>query len=248
MTDSRYCILIPHYCHDEELARYLPRLAVAGLSALVVDDGSHAETRARLRRLVSAHPWVSLIERERNGGKGAAIIDGMRNLADRGFTHAISIDADGQHDPADVARVHRASQCNPSCVFSGKPVFGADIPKARLHGRKITNALTRIEAGSPQIDDAMCGFRLYPLASILPLCESIGKRQRMEFDIEILVRAVWAGLPLRFFSTRVVYPEGGRSHFRVLNDNIRLSRMHFTLLLHGLTRTLRSHRSKQNRA
>ena len=245
MTDGRYCILIPHYCHDAELARYLPRLATAGLPALVVDDGSDAGTRARLHALVTAHPWVSLIEREQNGGKGAAIMDGMRELESRGFTHVISVDADGQHDPDDVLRVLHASRQEPGSAFSGKPVFGRDIPKARLHGRKITNALVNIEAGGAHprvrrpIDDAMCGFRVYPLATILPLCELTGRRRRMEFDIEILVRAIWAGLPLKFFPTQVVYPEGVRSHFRLVRDNVRLAGMHSALLLGGLRRRLR---------
>ena len=238
-VNDGYCILIPHYRHDAELARYLPRLAKAGLPALVVDDGSDIGTRARLRSLVAAHPWVSLFERERNGGKGAAMVDGLRELASRGFTHAISVDADGQHDPDDVGRVLQASRREPGAAFSGRPVFGPDIPKSRLHGRRITNALANFEAGArARIDDAMCGFRVYPLAAILPLCELAGGRRRMEFDIEILVRAVWAGLPLKFFPTHVVYPEGGRSHFRLVRDNVRLTGMHVALLAGGLLRRL----------
>ena len=243
MTDDGYCILIPHYRHDRELARYLPSLAATGLPALIVDDGSDAETLTRLRALVGAHPWASLAERGCNGGKGAAMVSGMRELAGRGFTHVISVDADGQHDAADIGCALKASRRDPTSVFSGKPVFGSDIPKARLHGRKITNVLANIEAGERRIDDAMCGFRVYPLASILPLCASIGTRRRMEFDIEILVRAVWAGLPLQFFPTQVVYPEGGRSHFRMARDNARLVRMHTTLLLQGAERRLRRGRA-----
>ncbi len=246
MTDFRYCILIPHYRHDRELAEYLPRLAHVGLPALVVDDGSDPDTRFRLRRLVSGHPWASLIQRERNGGKGAAIIDGLKTLARNGYTHAISVDADGQHDSADVTRVHEASQRDPQAIYSGRPVFGDDIPRFRLHGRKITNLLARIEADRKEIEDAMCGFRLYPLATILPLCDAIGSRRRMEFDTEILVRAAWAGLPLRFFPTRVIYPQGGRSHFRMISDNIRLSLMHATLLFHRFLRVLLSTRSNRN--
>ncbi len=246
MTVFSYCILIPHYRHDRELAEYLPKLAHAGLPALIVDDGSDPDTRARLRRLVSSHSWASLIQREQNGGKGAAIIDGLQTLARNGYTHAISIDADGQHDSADVARIHEASQRDPQSIYSGRPIFGADIPPFRLHGRKITNLLARIEAGRKGIEDAMCGFRLYPLATTLPLCDSIGSRRRMEFDTEILVRAAWAGLPLRFFPTRVIYPQGGRSHFRMISDNMRLSLMHATLLFNRFLQVLLSTRSSRN--
>ena len=236
MTNHRCCILIPHYNHDAELAAYLPKLASANLPALVIDDGSDRATQARLRDLLSGYPWVSLMQRERNDGKGAAMIEGLHALARQAYTHGICVDADGQHDPADIARVVDASRDAPGVIYSGKPVFGDDIPAARLHGRKITNVLARIEAGSREIEDAMCGFRLYPLTSILPLCESLGTRRRMEFDTEILVRAVWAGLPLRFFPTRVTYPPGGRSHFRMVADNLRLSSMHAILLAKGIAR------------
>ena len=140
-------------------------------------------------------------------------------------------------NPADIEHVHTASRRQPRALFSGKPVFGADVPAARLHGRKVTNLLARIEAGSAAIEDAMCGFRVYPVAPVLPLADAIGARVRMEFDIEILVRAAWAGLPLRFFPTRVAYPAGGRSHFRIV-DNLRLSGMHTVLLWQRLVQAL----------
>ena len=234
MTSHRCCILIPHYCHDRELAAYLPELENTGLPAIVIDDGSDPATRVRLRCLVARHPWSSLIQRDRNGGKGAAVVDGLRALARDGYTHAISVDADGQHDPTDIMRICEASLGEPRAVYCGRPVFGNDVPAARLHGRKITNVLARIETGTRIIEDAMCGFRLYPLASVLPLCESITRR-RMEFDIEILVRVVRAGLPLRFFPTRVRYPQGVRSHYRMVYDNLLLSRMHTVLLVQRLS-------------
>lgn len=230
MTDHRCCLLIPHYCHDRELAAYLPKLETAGLPAVVVDDGSDPATRARLRCIVSGHRWSSLIQRDSNGGKGAAVVCGLRALAREGYTHAISVDADGQHDAADVARICADSRESPRAVYSGRPVFGDDVPTARLYGRGITNLLTWVETGTRAIEDAMCGFRVYPLASVLPLCESIGTRLGMEFDTEILVKVVRAGLPLRFFPTRVRYPQGGRSHYRMIGDNLRLSRMHAVLL------------------
>lgn len=234
-----YHLLIPHYRHVDQLARFLPQLATVGLPALIVDDGSDSGTRQRLCELIANHPWASLLQRNRNGGKGAAMITGMKHLYAQGATHVISVDADGQHDAADIARLWLASQRRPSRVFSGKPVFGDDMPGIRLHGRKITNGLARALAGGSQIQDAMCGLRLYPLASVLPLFVTLGNRLRMEFDVEILVRACWAGLELEFVPTRVVYPRGGRSHFRLFADNARFCRMHTVLILHALVRLLR---------
>lgn len=235
---ERYHLLIPHYRHVDQLAGFLPQLETAGLPALVVDDGSDSKTRQRLRRLIASHSWASLLQRNRNGGKGAAMITGMKYLYAQGVTHVISVDADGQHDPAEITRLRLASQRHPARVVSGKPVFGDDMPKVRLHGRKLTNVLARLAAGDGQVEDAMCGLRLYPLNSVLPLFATLGKRVRMEFDVEILVRACWAGLELEFIPTRVVYPPDGRSHFRLFADNARFCRMHTVLILQALGRLL----------
>ena len=227
---DRYCILVPHYCHDAQLARFLPQLAQVKLPLLLVDDGSDSATIARLRSLVAEHPWAQLVERTPNQGKGATVLAGMRNAADQGFSHVIVVDADGQHAAEDLVRLHKASLGAPLTLFSGNPQFGPDIPKARLYGRRITNLLARIAAGSDTIKDAMCGLRLYPLAQVLPLCDRVGGRLRMELDTELLVRACWAGLEIRYLDTQVVYPPSGRSHFRMLRDNWRLTLMHITLL------------------
>ena len=235
----RCCVLVPHYCHAEQLADYLPQLVGVGLPIIIVDDGSDPATRSRLRHLVAASAdATSLIERDRNEGKGAAVIAGMDVAARRGFTHAVCVDADGQHDSAAIPLLLQESRRHPERLLSGRPVFGDDIPKARLWGREITNVLARIEAGNAGIRDAMCGLRLYPLAQVLPLCRSIGKRRRMELDTEVLVRACWAGVEVGFLPTRVVYPTGGKSHFRMVADNARLSLMHARLLAGALFRLL----------
>lgn len=235
MSD-RYCIVIPHYCHDVQLAEFLPLLAAAQLPLLIVDDGSPADSLSRLEQLVSEHAWAQLLLLEENRGKGAAMIAGLNAADSQGFTHVILVDADGQHDPTDITRLHAASLQAPEALFSGKPVFGPDIPASRLYGRMITNTLAKIEGGNWGIEDAMCGLRLYPLAQVLPLCKQLGNRLRMEFDTEILVRASWADLDIHFLPTQVRYPETGRSHFRMIQDNVRLAIMHIILLVGALVR------------
>lgn len=237
MTD-RYCILIPHYCHAEQLARFLPQLGAVKLPLLVVDDGSDAQSLAQLRALIAEHPWAQLHERSPNQGKGATMVAGMQAAQGQGFSHVILVDADGQHAAADLIKLHQASLNAPQTLFSGNPRFGADIPRARLYGREITNVLARLAAGSAAIEDAMCGLRLYPLDLVLPLTAAVGRRLRMELDTELLVRACWAGLELRYIDSAVVYPASGRSHFRMLSDNLRLTLMHITLLWLGLRRRL----------
>ena len=236
MSNS-YCLLIPHYQHVPQLAEFLPRLAQARLPLVVVDDGSDPETIAELSRLLQRFPWAHLHRLPENQGKGAAQIVGFELAQREGYSHVIVVDADGQHDPADVERLHSESLKTPRAIFSGLPQFGADIPAHRFYGRMITNVLARVAAGDAQIRDAMCGLRLYPVATVLALARQIPRR-RMEFDTEVLVRARWAGYELRFLPSRVVYPESGQSHFRMLRDNLRLTRMHVLLLLQGILRRM----------
>ena len=230
---SGYCLLIPHYRHVPQLAEFLPRLAQARLPLVVVDDGSGEETVAELASLLQRFPWAHLHQLPENQGKGTAQVAGFELARREGYSHVIVVDADGQHDPADVVRLHSESLKAPQAIFSGLPQFGPDIPAHRLYGRMITNVLARLAAGDAQLRDAMCGLRLYPVETVLALARKI-PRCRMEFATEVLVRARWAGQELRFLPTRVVYPESGRSHFRMLRDNVRLTRMHALLLLQGI--------------
>ncbi|MEM1434026.1 MAG: glycosyltransferase family 2 protein [Pseudomonadota bacterium] len=246
MSNS-YCLLIPHYRHVPQLAEFLPRLAQARLPLLVVDDGSGPETVDELVGLLERFPWAHLQRLPENRGKGAAQIAGFELAEREGYSHVIVVDADGQHDPADIERLHSDSLKAPQALFSGLPQFGPDIPAHRLYGRMITNVLARVAAGDAQIRDAMCGLRLYPLQTVLALARQIPRR-RMEFDTEVLVRARWAGHELRFVPTRVIYPQSGRSHFRMLRDNLRLTRMHILLLLQGILRRIAGMRPARTEA
>lgn len=228
---SRTCLVIPHYRHVRQLKRFLPKLAAANLPALVVDDGSGSQELAALKELLTQHAWVTLIERSTNGGKGAATVSGLQAAQRLGHSHIVLVDADGQHDPNDVVRIAAEIVRYPKAIFSGAPRFGEDIPKARLYGREITNVLARIESGNFGLRDAMCGLRVYPVELTLPLAQACGHRTRMEMDTELLVRACWSGIDVRFLETRVVYPEEGASHFRMGWDNLRMIGMHVTLLL-----------------
>ena len=211
-------------------------LADAKLQVIVVDDGSDAASLLNLRDLTSKYAWAELVECTSNRGKGATLITGMQEAKVRGFTHAIVLDADGQHNAKDIPRFIQASEAAPNTIFSGMPVFGEDIPRVRLYGRMITTKLSQLEAGSKIIKDAMCGFRVYPLNVVLKLCDIASYGKRMEFETEILVHACWQHYALDFIDTEVIYPESGKSHFRMLSDNARMAIMHVKLLLGGLMR------------
>jgi len=233
---NRFCIVIPHYNHDRQLTTLLPEILAYGLPLIVIDDGSDRSSHEAVSRLVSTVSDATFEAISPNQGKGAAVIRGVRIAKGQGFTHAIQIDADGQHCIADIARLIAESEIHPDSIVSGLPRFGEDVPKSRLHGRKITLFWSRIETLSSEILDAMCGFRVYPIEPFLSVCEGGTIRLRMQFDTEILVRSSWRGQSIRFVPTEVCYPDDGISHFRLLRDNVHITLMHIRLFFGMLIR------------
>ncbi|MBR8175678.1 glycosyltransferase family 2 protein [Burkholderia ambifaria] len=235
MSDT--CIVIPIYNHRDAIGGTLARLVVHGLPILVVDDGSDEPTRRVLAALAAQYAGsVTLLRLPVNGGKGAAVMAGMRAARTRGYRHAIQIDADGQHDADDVPKFVAAAQAEPDAVILGRPRFDDSVPKARLYGRYLTHVWVWIETLSLDIPDAMCGFRLYPVDAVCELIDTVSMPTRMAFDSEILVRLHWRGLAFRTIATRVVYPADGVSHFDVWRDNVRISASHTRLVAGMLVR------------
>ena len=168
-----------------------------------------------------------------NGGKGAAVLAGIFRARDLGYTHAFQIDADGQHDAGPIAQFIEASRQKPEAVICGYPVYGESAPSSRKNGRKITNFWVAIETLSFDIQDAMCGFRLYPVAAVCKLASRAHLGLRMTFDIDIIVRLHWVGVRTDFLPIGVTYPEGGVSNFRMVRDNVAISAVH-TRLFFGM--------------
>lgn len=226
----RACIVIPLYNHGDAIGRTVAALARHGLTIYVIDDGSDVPTQQQLAALVAREPLVRPLRLAQNGGKGAAVTCGLREAHKDGFTHALQIDADGQHDSNDVPKFLAAAEKNPQAVICGQAVYDHSVPKARLYGRAITHFWVWVETLSFQIKDSMCGFRLYPLALTLKIVDRTRIPMRMDFDTSILVRLAWAGAPVTNVPTRVVYPLDGISHFNMLRDNLRISWMHTRLV------------------
>ncbi|SDQ44993.1 glycosyltransferase family 2 protein [Paraburkholderia tuberum] len=228
------CIVIPIYNHKDAIGASVAHLAVHGLPIFVVDDGSDAPTQRVLAALALQYAQqMTLLRLPANGGKGAAVMAGLRAARAAGYTHALQIDADGQHDATDVPRFIDAARAEPGAVILGRPVYDDSVPKARLYGRYLTHVWVWIETLSLTIRDSMCGFRLYPLALACELIDSVRLPTRMDFDIEILVRLYWRRAAFRSIPTRVTYAADGVSHFDVLWDNVRISRSH-TRLVFGM--------------
>jgi glycosyltransferase involved in cell wall biosynthesis len=234
--NRRYCILIPHFNHATCIAEVLHQCALHQLPILVIDDGSDPDSREAVGALVAEMAQVQMRASARNEGKGGAVMRGVAWARELGFTHVVQIDADGQHCANDIPVLLAESQRYPEEVISGLPVFGPDIPKSRLHGRRFNYLWTCIETLSADIRDAMCGFRVYPVRQFMAVCNSARIPRRMEFDVEFMVRAYWLGIGMRFVPTAVTYPSDGVSHFHLIRDNVRLILMHIRLCVRALVR------------
>jgi glycosyltransferase involved in cell wall biosynthesis len=230
MAALRVCVVVPVYDHEGALPRLVEALRATGLACWLVDDGSHAPCAALIERLSEGNrEWLARVRLEPNQGKGAAVLAGMRAAQAAGFTHAIQIDADLQHDPAQIPLLIAAAQAHQQAVINGVPQYDASVPAVRLHGRKITTVLVWVHTLSRQIADAMCGFRLYPIDAIVALDDRAPVGRRMEFDADVIVRLFWAGTPVINLPTPVTYPADGVSHFRMLRDNARMTWLHLRL-------------------
>jgi glycosyltransferase involved in cell wall biosynthesis len=229
-------VVIPVYNHPDTIAPVTAAVRAHGLECLLVDDGSDATTQAAVQRLAAQDAGVHALRLDTNQGKGAAMVAGFREAARRGCTHVLQIDADGQHATADIPRFIEQARSQPQAVIAGCPVYDASVPRGRLYGRYLTHVWVWINTLSLDIRDSMCGFRCYPLASLLPLIEQVRIGRRMDFDSDVIVRLHWRGVPVVNLPTRVTYPQDGISHFRMLGDNVRISLMHTRLFFGMLAR------------
>jgi glycosyltransferase involved in cell wall biosynthesis len=228
--------VIPVYNHGEAVGAVAANVRSHGLRCILVDDGSSADCAAVLDALAQA-PDVTLVRLAVNQGKGGAMMAGLRAAAAAGHSHALQIDADGQHDAGDIPRFLAHAVAEPDAVICGTPVYDESVPRLRLVARYLTHVWVWINSLSLQIRDSMCGFRVYPLAPVVRLIDEARLGRRMDFDPEVLVRLHWRGLKIVNVPTRVTYPQDGLSHFRLGLDNWLITRMHARLALGMLLRS-----------
>ena len=226
----RPCIVVPVYDHGAALPALVAALEPHQVACWLVDDGSSAECAAVIDHLVAANPgWLRLRRLASNQGKGAAVMAGLRAALAAGYSHALQIDADLQHDPRGVPRFLEASRRRPEAIVSGVARYDTTVPKVRLYGRSLTHALVWIHTLSFAIRDSMCGMRVYPIAPTVALDDQDPVGRRMQFDTDVIVRLHWRGMPVVNLDAPVTYPADGVSHFDMLRDNVRLTALHVRL-------------------
>lgn len=240
MTRSAtHLVLIPSYNTGPIVLDTVREARQAWEPVWVVVDGSTDGTAEMLQQAAELDAGVRVLVLPTNGGKGAAILHGMCEAQAAGFTHALTMDADGQHPAGRILAFMAASMAQPGALVLGVPVFAAGAPGLRVKGRRISNWWANLETGWAGIGDSLFGFRVYPIAELRAVMERRRWMRRFDFDPEAAVRLVWRGVPPVNLPAPVRYlsaEEGGVSHFKYVRDNALLTWMHTRLMLAAIAR------------
>lgn len=242
MTDpvSRtHLVLIPSYNPGDLVYATVREARKYWAPVWVVVDGSTDGTPAGLQEMAAHDPGLRIIVLERNQGKGAAVLHGLHAAVQAGFTHALTMDSDGQHPADRIPQFMEASLRNPEAMVLGRPVFDASAPLIRVRGRKISNWLGGLETLWLGLGDVLFGFRVYPAQPLIDVMEEARWMRRFDFDPEAAVRLCWRGVPPVNVDTPVRYlgaEQGGVSHFNYVRDNALLTFMHVRLIAGALLR------------
>jgi glycosyltransferase involved in cell wall biosynthesis len=248
---STHLVLMPSYNTGPRLRDTVATALAQWNPVWVVLDGSTDGSEALLREMAAANPALRIILRDRNGGKGAAVLTGVNAALEAGFTHVLTMDADGQHPASLIPQFMASSMASPAALVLGRPVFGPEVPLERLHGRKLSVGLARLEILGPGIDDPLFGFRVYPARELKRALDSTRRARGFDFDPEVAVRMFWAGVPTVNLPAPCRYiakAEGGVSHFHYVRDNLKLIWLHTRLLTQLLLwRWLQVRRARRSR-
>jgi glycosyltransferase involved in cell wall biosynthesis len=234
-----HLVLIPSYNTGNRLFSTVSAARAQWNPVWVVVDGSTDGTGERLQQMAASDPGLRVWLLPQNQGKGAAVLHGLRAAEAAGYTHALTMDSDGQHPAELIPAFMKASQDRPETMVLGRPVFDASAPLLRVRGRRISNAWTQLETLFAGIGDSLYGFRVYPVPELIATMTWQPWMRRFDFDTEAVVRLAWRGVKPVNIDAPVKYltaAEGGVSHFRYLRDNLLLTWMHTRLVLEFVLR------------
>ncbi|HMK86269.1 MAG TPA: glycosyltransferase family 2 protein [Steroidobacteraceae bacterium] len=236
---TTHLVLMPSYNPGARVAATVGAALAQWDPVWVIVDGSTDDSPARLKAMAADHTGLRVLVLPRNRGKGAAVFHGLCEAAACGFTHALTMDSDGQHPAERIVEFMRVSQSHPSSMVLGRPIFDSSAPSLRVRGRRISNWWANLETLWAGIGDSLYGFRVYPIAPLLEVMRRQHWMRRFDFDAEAAVRLSWRGVEAINIGAAVRYlrpEEGGVSHFRYGRDNVLLSWMHFRLFCGFLLR------------
>ncbi len=235
MTPSAtHLIVIPSYNTGPKVYDTVREARAAWAPVWVVIDGSTDESAEAVQAMARDDGHLRVIRLSGNRGKGAAVREGLIAAKSTGFTHALIMDADGQHPASLIPRFIAESQAHPDALILGRPIFDDSAPRIRVLGRKLSNWWTSLETLWAGNFDSLFGFRVYPVDALRRIMEASRWMRRFDFDAEAAVRLCWSGFRPINIPAPVLYfgpDQGGVSHFRYLRDNILLSWMHTRLVV-----------------
>ena len=234
MSSSTHLVLIPSFNTGARVYQTVTEARAQWSPVWVVVDGSTDGTAEGLRRMAAADAGLRVFVLPANAGKGAAVLQGLEQAQAAGYTHALTMDSDGQH-PADlIPAFMQASIARPEVMVLGRPVFDASAPLLRVRGRRVSNGWTNLETLGAGVADSLYGFRVYPIDALARVMRGQRWMRRFDFDTEAVVRLAWRGVkpvnidaPVKYLSAA----EGGVSHFNYLRDNLLLTWMHTRLMI-----------------
>ena len=234
LTSSTHLVLIPSYNTGAQVYATVRAARALWQPVWVVVDGSNDGTAEGLQAMAAADPGLRVWVRSQNAGKGAAVLHGLRQAAAAGYTHALTMDSDGQHPARLIPDFMQASMARREAMILGRPIFDASAPLLRVRGRRVSNWWTHLETLGAGVADSLYGFRVYPVGALVAVMQRQPWMRRFDFDTEAVVRLAWRGVkpinidaPVKYLSA----DEGGVSHFRYGRDNLLLSWMHLRLML-----------------
>jgi glycosyltransferase involved in cell wall biosynthesis len=236
---STHLVLIPSYNPGMQVLQTVQSARAQWTPVWVVIDGSTDGTAALLQDIAEKDAGLKVIVLSENHGKGAAVLHGIKLATQAGFTHALTMDSDGQHPANLIPDFMATSIAKPAAMVLGKPVFGPEAPALRVNGRKVSNGWANLETLWMGIGDSLYGFRVYPIRPLTEIMQRNPFMRRFDFDPEAVVRLCWSGVqpinieaPVRYLSIE----EGGVSHFKYLRDNTLLTWMHTRLFMGFIVR------------
>lgn len=219
----RVCVLLPSYNNARTIEQVITQISTHLQDIIVVNDGSTDETGEILQRIAG----IEVLTHTTNLGKGAAILAGLSRAHDLGYTHAVTMDTDGQHAADDLPAVLDAINQHPAALIIGNRDLSGNgrAAKSRIL-RANSNFWTWVETGR-RVEDSQSGFRVYPVESISRIRF---KRRRYDFEIESLVLALWNDIPVHSVPVKANYGPGSESHFRPIVDFLRVTRLNIHLI------------------
>jgi len=225
----RYCVIIPTYNNATTIAQIVSRALRYTPDIIVVDDGSTDQT---INNLSIFKKQIHLISYPVNRGKGFAISKGFDKAEALGYTHAITLDSDGQHFPEDIPLFIKTTEEHPDTMLVGHRCSVENVPSKNTFANKFANFWFTVQTTKRDVD-TQCGYRLYPLQKMHGLRPITS---RYEAELELLVRMAWRDYPIYSVSIQVYYPpiEQRISHFRPGIDFLRISMLNTVLTLSAI--------------